>query len=134
MVPELLDGTNHVAWFRAGETIFEPSGINYLGVPGLINAHNIIATLIVQVGRDVGMHIAAVLFSQMLPPQRLVIKHWYLCCTRQAVRLWTACTLNHVHHGALHPTNMSIVKALRVMREVRTVPLTPFAVRGRRWS
>ena len=48
MVPELLDGTNHVAWFRAGETIFEPSGINYLGVPGLINAHNIIATLIVQ--------------------------------------------------------------------------------------
>ncbi len=49
VVPELLDGTNHVAWFRAGETIFEPSGINYLGVPGLINAHNIIATLIVQV-------------------------------------------------------------------------------------
>ncbi len=48
-MPELLDGTNHVAWFRAGETIFEPSGINYLGVPGLINAHNIIATLIVQV-------------------------------------------------------------------------------------
>ena len=52
VVPELLDGTNHIAWFRAGETIFEPSGINYLGVPGLINAHNIIATLIVQVGRD----------------------------------------------------------------------------------
>ena len=49
VVPELLDGTNHIAWFRAGETIFEPSGINYLGVPGLINAHNIIATLIVQV-------------------------------------------------------------------------------------
>ena len=49
MVPELLDGTGHIAWFKAGETIFEPSGINYLGIPGLINAHNIIATLIVQV-------------------------------------------------------------------------------------
>ncbi len=49
VVPELLDGTGHVAWFKAGETIFEPSGINYLGIPGLINAHNIIATLIVQV-------------------------------------------------------------------------------------
>ena len=48
VVPELLDGTGHIAWFKAGETIFEPSGINYLGIPGLINAHNIIATLIVQ--------------------------------------------------------------------------------------
>ena len=47
--PSCWTAPTHVAWFRAGETIFEPSGINYLGVPGLINAHNIIATLIVQV-------------------------------------------------------------------------------------
>ncbi len=50
VVPELLDQTNHVAWFNAGATIFSPKGIQYLGVPGLINAKNIVATLIVQVG------------------------------------------------------------------------------------
>jgi hypothetical protein len=49
IVPELLDGTNHVAWFEAGSTIFAPKGIQYLGIPGLINAKNIVATLIVQV-------------------------------------------------------------------------------------
>ena len=49
VVPELLDGTDHVPWFKAGEVIFTKQGIQYLGVPGLINAHNIIATLIVQV-------------------------------------------------------------------------------------
>lgn len=48
IVPELLDGTNHVAWFDAGATIFSKSGIQYLGVPGLINAKSIIATLLVQ--------------------------------------------------------------------------------------
>lgn len=48
MVPELLDGTNHVPWFKAGELIFEKRGIQYLGVNGFINAHSIIATLIVQ--------------------------------------------------------------------------------------
>lgn len=48
-MPELLDQTNHVAWFNAGATIFSPKGIQYLGVPGLINAKNIVATLIVQV-------------------------------------------------------------------------------------
>ncbi len=49
ITPELLDGTNHVAWFDAGATIFSKSGIQYLGVPGLINAKSIIATLLVQV-------------------------------------------------------------------------------------
>jgi hypothetical protein len=49
IVPELLDGTGHVAWFDAGATIFAPKGIQYLGVPGLINAKNIIATVAVQV-------------------------------------------------------------------------------------
>ena len=47
-MPELLDGTNHVPWFEAGSTIFSKSGIQYLGVPGLINAKSIVATLIVQ--------------------------------------------------------------------------------------
>jgi hypothetical protein len=49
ITPELLDGTDHVAWFDAGATIFSNKGIQYLGVPGLINAKSIIATLLVQV-------------------------------------------------------------------------------------
>ncbi|DBB13488.1 hypothetical protein WJX82_003124 [Trebouxia sp. C0006] len=49
VVPELLNGTNHVPWFEAGATIFSKNGIQYLGIPGLINARSIIATLIVQV-------------------------------------------------------------------------------------
>ncbi len=48
VVPELLDQTGHIAWFDAGATIFSPKGIQYLGIPGLINAKSIIATLIVQ--------------------------------------------------------------------------------------
>ncbi len=48
-MPELLNGTNHVPWFEAGATIFSKNGIQYLGIPGLINARSIIATLIVQV-------------------------------------------------------------------------------------
>ena len=50
IVPELLDGTKHVPWFKAGATIFGDKGIQYLGVPGLINAKSIVATLLVQVG------------------------------------------------------------------------------------
>ncbi|KAK9801387.1 hypothetical protein WJX73_004513 [Symbiochloris irregularis] len=49
VVPELLDGTNRVPWFKAGATIFKREGLQYLGVPGLINARSIVATLIVQV-------------------------------------------------------------------------------------
>lgn len=49
MVPETLNGTNHVPWFEAGATIFSKNGIQYLGIPGLINARSILATLIVQV-------------------------------------------------------------------------------------
>jgi len=51
VVPELLESTDHVVWFKAGEVIFSRQGIQYAGVPGLINAHSIIATLIVQVRR-----------------------------------------------------------------------------------
>ena len=50
VVPELLDQTNHVPWFKAGAQIFAPEGIQYLGVDGLINARSIVATLLVQVG------------------------------------------------------------------------------------
>jgi len=49
LVPELLDGTKHVPWFKAGAQIFEPEGIQYLGIPGFINAKNIVVTLIIQV-------------------------------------------------------------------------------------
>ena len=49
VVPELLDSTDNVPWFDAGAKIFTSKGIQYLGQPGLINAKNIIATLIVQV-------------------------------------------------------------------------------------
>ena len=49
VVPETLNGTKHVPWFEAGATIFDKNGIQYLGIPGLINARSILATLIVQV-------------------------------------------------------------------------------------
>jgi len=49
VVPELLEGTNHIEWFNAGATIFGENGLQYLGIPGLINAKSIVATLIVQV-------------------------------------------------------------------------------------
>ena len=55
-MPELLDGTNHVAWFEAGATIFSKQGIQYLGIPGLVNARSIIATLLVQV-RSLGCEV-----------------------------------------------------------------------------
>jgi light-harvesting complex II chlorophyll a/b binding protein 2 len=49
VVPEMLERTKHVPWFKAGAQIFAPEGINYLGVPGFIGARSIIATLLVQV-------------------------------------------------------------------------------------
>ena len=49
VVPELLDQTKHIPWFKAGATIFDKNGIQYLGVNGLINAKSIVATLLVQV-------------------------------------------------------------------------------------
>ncbi|KAK9842944.1 hypothetical protein WJX74_004687 [Apatococcus lobatus] len=49
VTPELLDGTNHIPWFKAGATIFSNDGIQYLGVPGLINARSILLTLGTQV-------------------------------------------------------------------------------------
>jgi hypothetical protein len=64
VVPELLDGTKHIPWFQAGATIFDKKGIQYLGVPGLINAKSIIATLLVQVTATR----SAVVFLRHRPP------------------------------------------------------------------
>ena len=58
-MPELLDGTKHIPWFQAGATIFDKKGIQYLGVPGLINAKSIIATLLVQVIPQYSTHIGS---------------------------------------------------------------------------
>ena len=33
-MPELLDGTKHIPWFKAGELIFTKGGIQYLGING----------------------------------------------------------------------------------------------------
>ena len=48
IVPELLDVTNNVPWFKAGALIFEEGGLNYLGNSSLIHAQSIIATVAVQ--------------------------------------------------------------------------------------
>ena len=49
VVPEWSSNTGNIPWFKAGATIFSDEGIDYLGISGLINAHSIVATLIVQV-------------------------------------------------------------------------------------
>lgn len=49
LVPEWSSNTGNIPWFKAGATIFSDEGIQYLGYKGLINAHSITATLIVQV-------------------------------------------------------------------------------------
>ncbi|KAG7669258.1 hypothetical protein Ndes2526B_g05558 [Nannochloris sp. 'desiccata'] len=49
IVPEWSSNTGNIEWFNAGAKIFSDEGIQYLGIPGIINAHSIIATLIVQV-------------------------------------------------------------------------------------
>jgi hypothetical protein len=52
IVPELISPSNPSAfepvWFKAGAQIFSDAGIDYLGLPGLINAHNIYAVAAVQ--------------------------------------------------------------------------------------
>merc|ERR1712083_46755 len=49
VVPEILDSTNNIPWFKAGALIFSEGGLDYLGNPSLIHAQSIIAVLGCQV-------------------------------------------------------------------------------------
>ena len=49
VLPETLDSTNHVAWWKAGAEIYSGTGIDYLGNPSLIHAQSIVAVLVTEI-------------------------------------------------------------------------------------
>merc|ERR1712144_4937 len=49
VVPEILDSTNNIPWFKAGSLIFADGGLDYLGNASLVHAQSILAVLGFQV-------------------------------------------------------------------------------------
>jgi hypothetical protein len=52
LVPEMINSNPtpgfEPVWFKTGAQIFSEAGIDYLGVPGFINAHSLVAVIVVQ--------------------------------------------------------------------------------------